>query len=166
MRRANNTSETAGSGEVCQAEDLVRHRSRLANGIDSSAATTTDEDTATATTANGGSTASGNSSSDVSSSRQSSSRYSDSHPLIANAESGGGGNATVLVNPFADVQLLGSADATPAAANSPARFSSLRSSNRPSAQQQLRAQLASHFGIDLEALELLVEVGPERIGGV
>ncbi len=63
------------------------------------------------------------SSSDVSSSRQSSSRYSDSQPLILNGGStasssdsapspahNNGGN--ILVNPFADVQLLSSAAPT------------------------------------------------------
>ena len=40
------------------------------------------------------------------SSRQSSSRYSDNHPLISSSGGSSDNGGTVLVNPFADVQLL------------------------------------------------------------
>jgi hypothetical protein len=91
------------------------------------------------------------SSSDMSGSRQSSSRYSDSHPLIdgsSTANSTPQHRGSVLVNPFADVQLAGASETSvaPSSTTGSARFSSLRL-GKPSAQQHLRAQLASHFGI-------------------
>ena len=64
-------------------------------------------------------------------SRQSSSRYSDNHPLISSNE----GSTSVLVNPFADVQLLSAHQATTSSVTSSPlhhnlkpehRFSSLR----------------------------------------
>lgn len=64
------------------------------------------------------------------SSRQSSSRYSDNHPLIQSGNtSDTSGSNTVLVNPFADVQLLPvSATSSPLHRPEVSRFGSLRNS--------------------------------------
>ncbi len=90
------------------------------------------------------------------SSRQSSSRYSDNHPLIS-AGSADGSNqnngGTVLVNPFADVQLLPSASPlhqhyspqtpSPGQMRPELRFSSLRGFNQSFAGQQQQQQQGS-----------------------
>ena len=73
-------------------------------------------------------------------SRQSSSRYSDNHPLISSSTSDSTTGSTVLVNPFADVQLLPVQSATSSplhrGLNTPemSRFGSLRSGNSPASK--------------------------------
>lgn len=76
------------------------------------------------------------------SSRQSSSRYSDNHPLINNS-SGSGENGSILVNPFADVQLLpASATSSPLHYRSElTKFGSLRNNM---SQQSPAAKLFSN----------------------
>ena len=114
----------------------------------SSVVTISDEDDRT-----GGQT----SSSDMSSSRQSSSRYSDNHPLIGDSPQNVGGH--VLVNPFADVQLLSSSSVSSSPINKGAftnhrtgstsdqRFSSLRiGGSNAGGANQIRNQLVNHFG--------------------
>ena len=73
------------------------------------------------------------------SSRQSSSRYSDNHPLISSSTGSSGStmgnaetNGTILVNPFADVQLLPvttSATSSPLHYKPEMKFGSLRSTS-------------------------------------
>ena len=70
------------------------------------------------------------SSSDMSSSRQSSSRYSDNHPLITDSPLHHY-HPNVLVNPFADVQLLSSVSASSSPTSAALRGSSSSASGAP-----------------------------------
>lgn len=85
-------------------------------------------------------------------SRQSSSRYSDNHPLISGGSSADGSNPTVLVNPFADVQLISASmtssplhnvtgSPSPGQLRPELRFGSLRGFNQEQSQRRLTGQL-------------------------